>query len=192
MGKGDQTRRAICVAGMRIASTEGLDAITIGQLAEQVGMSKSGLFAHFQSKEALQIALLEHGREEFIGGVIAPALKAPRGRPRLESLFERWMSWNHSNETDEPPSDVYRGGCLFLRAAGQFDDRPGEVRDALVRILEELLEFLEGTARQCIDEGHLSADSDPRELRFEIYSLVVGQPHPLPAVRGPRRQEPDG
>ncbi len=165
MGKGEETRLAILQAGMEVAAAEGLEAITIGRLADRVAMSKSGLFAHFKSKEALQIGVLDYGRQAFVTSVIAPAMAAPRGLPRLRDLFGRWMDWNWSKEE--------RGGCLFLAAAAEYDDREGPVRQAVVDIQKELVEFLVKSSALCVEEGHLRSDVEPRQLAFELFALVM-------------------
>lgn len=165
MGKGESTRQAILHAGMEVAEAEGLEAITIGRLADRVSMSKSGLFAHFKSKEALQIGVLEYGRQVFITSVAGPALEKLRGLPRLRELFERWLGWNGVQES--------RGGCMFLAAASEYDDREGPVRDALVEIHRELVEFLVRSATQCVEEGHVRSSVEPKQLAFELFALVM-------------------
>ncbi|MEM6567278.1 MAG: TetR/AcrR family transcriptional regulator [Planctomycetota bacterium] len=165
MSKGDDTRAAILTAGMEVAASEGLEALSIGRLADRVGMSKSGLFAHFRSKEALQLAVLEHGRRAFAESVAGPALGEPRGEPRLRALLDGWLAWNWSEDA--------RGGCLFLQAAAEYDDREGEVRDALVRIQRDLLDFLVRASELCVEEGHFRPDVDPRQFAFELFALVM-------------------
>src|SRR5687768_8025264 len=124
MSKGEETRREILGSALSLASEVGLEGLSIGLLAGRVGMSKSGLFAHFESKERLQVAVLEEATRRFVDLVVAPALRAPRGKPRVVALLERWLSWSQQ--------DFMPGGCIFLSASGELDDRPGPARDALV------------------------------------------------------------
>ncbi len=163
--KGDRTRAAILQAGLEVASTEGLEAITIGRLADRVNLSKSGLFAHFSSKEQLQLEVLQHGRNEFVTRVIGPALAETRGEPRLRTLLKNWLGWNWSNDS--------RGGCIFLQAAAEYDDREGPLRDALVESQHDMVEFLVGAAALCVEEKHFRSDIDPRQFAFELYALVM-------------------
>ncbi|MEM8710576.1 MAG: TetR/AcrR family transcriptional regulator [Planctomycetota bacterium] len=179
--KGDRTRAAILQAGLEVASAEGLEAITIGRLADRVGLSKSGLFAHFQSKEQLQVEVLGHGREAFIQSVVVPALQAPRGEPRLRQLMHNWLGWNWSEES--------RGGCVFLQAAAEYDDREGPVRDVLVQTQRDLLEFLIGGAQLCVDEGHLRKDTDPKQFAFELFALVMAHHFHIRLLEDPTAPE---
>src|SRR5690242_1048156 len=124
MSKGDTTRNRIVETALRAASVDGLEGITLGKVAADVGMSKSGLFAHFDSKEALQIDVLAAAAKKFTDVVVAPALAAPRGELRLRALFEHWLEWEQHESLP--------GGCVFMHAAAELDDRPGPARDALV------------------------------------------------------------
>jgi AcrR family transcriptional regulator len=133
MSKGQLTRSAVLDQAARTASEVGLRGVTIGTLADLTHMSKSGLFAHFGSKESLQLATIQHARERFVDVVIRPALTSPRGEPRVRALFERWLEW----ATSELP-----GGCLFVAAAAEFDDVPGQVHDDLVRSQLELVDMI--------------------------------------------------
>lgn len=148
-----------------MAATLGLEALSIGRLAERVGLSKSGLFAHFKSKEALQIQVLEFARDDFILNVVAPALSVTRGVPRITALFENWMVWGHHAQR--------AGGCLFLQSAAEFDDRPGGVRDCLVRSQKDWTEALVRAAEIAMDEGHFRKDVNPRQFSFELYGLMM-------------------
>ena len=121
MGKGDQTRGTILDAALDVASTVGLEALSIGRLAERVGLSKSGLFAHFRSKEALQLEVLEHARADFIQGVVAPALGAPRGLPRLRALFDNWLAWGRGART----SVLGGWGAAVTAARLSLSSKPG-------------------------------------------------------------------
>lgn len=177
MGKGDETRRTILNEGLSVAAAEGLEALTIGRLADRVGLSKSGLFAHFRSKEALQLAVLEHGRAAFTREVIGPAMAAPRGVPRLRTLIDGWLRWTWSEDCES--------GCLFLQAAAEYDDREGPVRDVLVTIQRDLVEFLEGAAARCVEEGHLAPGTSPAQFAFELHALVMAHQFHARLLRDP-------
>src|SRR4030095_5481355 len=124
MAKGNVTRSRIVETALRAASVDGLEGITLGKVAADVGMSKSGLAAHFDSKEALQLDVLSTAANKFTEAVVRPALSAPRGEPRLRAFFERWMEWEQHESLP--------GGCVFMHAAAELDDRPGPARDTLV------------------------------------------------------------
>jgi AcrR family transcriptional regulator len=164
VGKGQVTRNAVLDQAARTASEVGLRGVTIGTLADLTHMSKSGLFAHFGSKESLQLATVRHTRERFVDVVIRPALTAPRGEPRVRALFERWREW----DTSELP-----GGCLFVAAASEFDDEPGPVRDELVRNQLDLGETIARIFRGGIDEGHFRADADPEQFAFNLQGILL-------------------
>jgi AcrR family transcriptional regulator len=167
--KGELTRQKALEASVGLASRLGLDGLTIASLAEELGLSKSGLFAHFQSKEALQVQTLEAAAERFTDAVIRPALAAPRGVPRLRELCERWLAW--------PKVVPQEGGCLFVAAAVELDDRPGPARDTLVRIQRDWVDFLAGTVRIAVAEGHLRPKTDPAQLAFELYGVMLSTHH---------------
>ncbi|HEY9349229.1 MAG TPA: TetR/AcrR family transcriptional regulator [Acidothermales bacterium] len=149
----------------RTASEVGLRGVTIGTLADLTHMSKSGLFAHFGSKESLQLATVRHTRERFVDVVIRPALAVSRGEPRVRALFERWLEW----DTSELP-----GGCLFIAAASEFDDEPGPVHDELVRNQLDLGDTIARVFRSGIDEGHFRADADPEQFAFDLQGILLG------------------
>lgn len=165
MTKGDETRRTILDHALAQASRVGLEGITIGQLAEELDLSKSGLFAHFRSKEALSLAILDHASERFTDKVIRPALKAPRGEPRLRELFDRWCRW--------PEESGLPGGCFFVPAMSELDDRPGPARDRLVAMQRDLVETLATVVRGAITEKHFRTDTDPEQMAQELYALVL-------------------
>ena len=141
-------------------------ALSLGDLANDVGMSKSGLFAHFRSKEALQLDVLNAAVETFRQVVIVPALAEPRGEPRVRALFTRWLTWEQH--------DTIPGGCVFVHAAFEWDDRSGPVRDALVAFQTEWREFLAGAVRRASDAGHFRADVDPHQFAFQMLAIVLG------------------
>ncbi|MFI4942377.1 MAG: TetR/AcrR family transcriptional regulator [Burkholderiales bacterium] len=178
MGKGDDRRQLILERAAQTASRLGLEGLTIGQLASDLGLSKSGLFAHFQSKEALQVQTLRHAAELFVDRVVRPALKAPRGERRLRALFERWLVWAEA--------DVLKGGCLFVAAATELDDQEGPVRDELVRQQRDWLELIANVARTGIAEGDFRPGLDGEQLAFELYGVMLAYHHARRLLRDPR------
>lgn len=168
MGKGQVTRDAVLNQAARTASEVGLGGVTIGSLADSMNMSKSGLFAHFGSKESLQLATVRHARGQFVDFVIRPALAAPRGEPRVRALFENWLQWDTS---------ALPGGCLFVAAAAEFDDQPGAVRDELVRNQVDLGETIARIFRSGIAEGHFHRDADAEQFAFDLQGILLGFHH---------------
>jgi AcrR family transcriptional regulator len=166
--KGRQTRAAILDAALALASHIGLEGLSIGALAEVTGMSKSGVFAHFGSREELQISVIREYHAKFEEEVFRPALDAPRGLPRLQALFERWLK-RVSVEVDS--------GCIYISGAVEFDDRPGSVRDALVTMVQTWQQALERAIRSAVNEGHLRADTDAEQVLFEIHGLILAIHH---------------
>ncbi len=179
MSKGEQTRTAILEHATRLASQVGLEGLTIGRLAQDLDLSKSGLFAHFQSKEALEIQVLEHAREIFVEAVIAPALKQPRGEARVRALMDRWIEWGKG---------ILPGGCIFAAASFELDGRPGPVRDALVHSQTDWMDTLTQAVRIAIETKDFSADVDPRQLAYEMYSLVLGFHHARHLLSDPQAE----
>jgi len=166
--KGRQTRAAILGRALALASQIGLEGLSIGALAEVTGMSKSGVFAHFGSREELQISVVREYHRKFEEEVFRPALTAARGLPRLHALFDRWVR-RVSMEID--------AGCIYISGAVEFDDRPGPVRDALVTMVQTWQSALERAIRAAVDEGHLRADTDVGQLLFEIHGLILALHH---------------
>jgi AcrR family transcriptional regulator len=157
--KGQSTRNAILDRAADLASAEGLEGLTIGRLASELELSKSGLFAHFGSKQDLQLATVEHAAARFYDAVVAPAQRRPKGHARLEAYWRAYV--------DYLESEVFAGGCFWAAAAAEFDDRPGPVRDAIRVGLAAWLEELERQAG-------LGGAADPAGLAFEIYSFGLG------------------
>ncbi|MEZ4249435.1 MAG: TetR/AcrR family transcriptional regulator [Polyangiales bacterium] len=164
--KGEATRVAILGEGLSLASRLGLEGLSLAPLAERVGMSKSGLFAHFRSKEALQLAVLEEASARFVARVVVPALRAPRGRPRVESLFERWIAWSHA--------EFMPGGCIFVQAMIDLDPSHGVVWEKLVETQRDWLDVLAQAVRISVAEGHLAPDTDAEQVAHEIVTLAFG------------------
>ena len=172
MRKGEQTRTLILNESVALASQVGLEGLSIGTLAGRLGLSKSGLFAHFGSKEDLQLQTLKQAQALFLEQVLSPALKQPRGLPRLEALASNWLACIESN--DDLP-----GGCLILAASIEYDDRPGAVRDLLVAGQRELRGAIAKAIRLAIDEGHLKSETDPWQLTFDLFGIVLATHHDL-------------
>jgi AcrR family transcriptional regulator len=166
--KGEETRRAILDEAIQVASQDGLRGLTIGQLAAHIEMSKSGLFAHFKSKESLQLEVLEYARQRFIDSVMRPAFAAPRGRKRLDTLFDHWLTWTN---------DELNGGCLFVAAASELDDRPGPVRDALVRSERDWLDSIATIAGTAVAEGEFRDDVDVEQFAYELHGIMLSHHH---------------
>jgi AcrR family transcriptional regulator len=168
MRKGEQTRTLILNEAVALASQVGLEGLSIGSLAARLELSKSGLFAHFGSKEELQLLTLKRAQTLFQERVFSPALKEPRGLRRLRALFSNWLAWV---ENDLP------GGCLMLAASAEYDDRPGAVRDLLSAGQRELRGAIAKAIRLAIDEGQLSPGTDPWQLGFELFGIVLATHH---------------
>jgi AcrR family transcriptional regulator len=163
--KGERTRAAILDEALRLVSKSGLDGLTIGTLAEATGMSKSGLFAHFGSREELLLAVLAHGQVQFGEVVFQAAMQKPRGLPRLRAMFVNWLAWTESAELP--------GGCPMIGGAAEFDDKPGPVRDMLAGGQRTWIETLKRAVRQAIDEGQLARDTDPEQIAFEMFGIAL-------------------
>lgn len=162
--KGQQTKAAIVDAALGLATQIGLEGLSIGAVAEVAHMSKSGVFAHFGSREELQLSVIREYHDRFEAEVFAPILVAPRGLPRLRLLFANWTQ-RTSAEIDS--------GCLYISGAAELDDRPGPVRDALARSVKTWLAAVYRTVVQAREEGHLAADLDAEQMVFEIHGLIL-------------------
>jgi AcrR family transcriptional regulator len=163
--KGDATRERIVHRALEIASLEGLGSLTIGSLAEDLGLSKSGLFAHFKSKERLQLEVLEAAASNFTLEVFHPALVKARGLPRLRAIFDNWLGWIQSNQS--------RGGCVFIAAAMEWDDREGEVRDAVVDWMQKLHAGLVRATELAVQAGDLRADVDVDGFANDVHGIAL-------------------
>lgn len=179
-GKGAETRERILDTAFRVAAREGLEGMSLNGLAQQLGMSKSGLFAHFGSKEELEIELLRTAAARFTAAVVLPAFQKPRGLPRLKNLFEGWLRW----QTD--PS--LPGGCPMMAAAVELDDREGPVREVLVEMQDQLLAMLAKAARLAVEEGHFRRDLDADQFAFELYAMLLGFNHARRLLRDPKAE----
>ena len=164
MHKGQQTKAAIVDAALGLATQIGLEGLSIGVLAEVMRMSKSGVFAHFGSREELQISVIREYYTRFEEEVFYPALMQPKGMPRLKALFQNWMN-RTSVEIDS--------GCLFISGAVEFDDRPGPVRDALAGSVKTWLAAMYRAVVQAKEAGHLAQNADEHQMAFEIHGLIL-------------------
>lgn len=180
MSKGEETRNAALTSAITLASSLGLEGVTIGKLAEHVGMSKSGLFAHFASKENLQVAILEEAVARFVACVVSPALKHPRGEPRLVALLDRWFEWSRA--------EFLPGGCIFVMATVELDDRPGPARDRVIAAQKDWIGTLTQAARIAVEERHFRDDLDCELLAHELFSIAYGY-HFLRRIVDPTQAE---
>jgi AcrR family transcriptional regulator len=166
MSKGEETRASILRHAVALCSVQGLEGLSIGRLAERSGMSKSGLFGHFGSKDALQQAVLESVVDDFRSRVILPALREPGGIRRLRQLFGLWLAWASEEQRD--------GGCPLLGASIELDDRPGELRNYLVEKQKAWLDCIARIAAKAIEEQELRADLDVEQFAFEFNNIGLG------------------
>lgn len=166
-GKRASTRDLILDHAYALARKDGLEGLSIGVLAADVEMSKSGVFAHFGSREELQLAVLDTGRQRFMARVLLPALKHPRGLPRLRAIVANWFEWSREHQS----------GCVLLSAASEYDGRDGALHDGVVRQQAGWRGELQKAVDQAVQEGHLGAGTDAAQLAFEIYALMLGLHH---------------
>jgi len=164
MAKGEDTKLTVLDAGLDMASQLGLECVTIGNLAKTTNLSKSGLFAHFQSKENLQVEILIYAAQLFSEDVIVPALKIKAGIPRIRALVDNWIQW----------TSELTGGCIFVSASADFSDRPGRVREVLLHQQEEWINCLRRIARSAIEAGDFKQDINDDQFAFDLYSLLLG------------------
>jgi AcrR family transcriptional regulator len=176
--KGEQTREAILTKALGLATRIGFEGLTIGRLADDLGMSKSGLFAHFRSKEALQLEILRMAGARMVETVVKPALVVKRGEPRVRALFDGWLAWEQS------PS--LPGGCPFMAASFELDDRPGPVRDFVVQNLRDWMDTMAGAARIAVQEGHFRADLDCEQFAHECQGIGLAFVHASRLMRDPK------
>ncbi len=162
--KGQQTKRAIVEAALGLATQIGLEGLSIGVLAELTKMSKSGVFAHFGSREELQISVVREYFIRFEQEVFYPALAQPRGLPRVKALFANWM---------QRVTIELQSGCIFISGAVEFDDRPGAVRDALANSVQTWLSAMYRAVVQAKECGHLHLQADEQQMAFEIHGLIL-------------------
>jgi AcrR family transcriptional regulator len=176
MRKGEQTRAAILDVALELASRNGLEGLTIGLLADRMSMSKSGVFAHFGSREDLQMEVLKLYHHRFEQEVFYPSVKEPRGVPRLVAMFERWI---------KRVSVEIASGCIYISGAVEYDDRPGPIREELVSMVRAWQGALLRCVRQAVDCGDLKSDTDPQQLVYEMYGLILALHHDARFLRIP-------
>lgn len=164
--KGERTRQSILERAVDLASLEGLEGLTIGRLADELKMSKSGLFAHFGSKEDLQLAVINAAAERYIKEIFRRALDEPRGYPRLLAICRSWLEYVRNR--------IFPGGCFFAAASFEFDGRPGPVRDTIQTLMNEWIAALEKAVRMAQDEGHVDPGVDAAQVAFELNALFFG------------------
>lgn len=176
--KGALTRQNILQHAMKLASQLGLEGLSIGRLAEQLALSKSGLFAHFRSKEALQMQVLDVAASEFIGRVVKPAVAEPRGEKRVRALFENWLRW----DSDE----ALPGGCIFIAASAELDDRPGPVRDHLVKLQEDWQQTRRRIVHSGVQSGDFPGNLDVDQVAYELFGILMAYHHSQRLLRDPK------
>lgn len=177
--KGTRTRDAILQLAVAHACTVGLAGLTIGDLATAASMSKSGMYAHFGSKEAMQIAVLDAAAQEFADVVVVPALAAPRGEPRIRALVEHWLE---CGRTRGP------GGCVIVKASAELDEQPGPVRDRLRTLHAALDDSIARMVDGGVREGHFAPDVDGRQFAFDLYAVMLGFYHAYRLLDDPRAE----
>ena len=176
MRKGEMTRAAILDVALDLASRDGLEGLTIGLLADKMNMSKSGVFAHFGSREDLQLEVLKLYHRRFEQEVFYPSIKEARGLPRLRAMFAHWV---------KRVSIEIASGCIYISGAVEYDDRPGLIREELVSMVGAWQSALLRAAQQAIECGHLKADTDAQQLVYEMYGLILAVHHDARFLRIP-------
>lgn len=176
MRKGEMTRAAILDVALDLASRDGLEGLTIGLLADKMNMSKSGVFAHFGSREDLQLEVLKLYHRRFEQDVFYPSIKEPRGLPRLRAMFAHWV---------KRVSIEIASGCIYISGAVEYDDRPGPIREELVSMVGAWQSALLRAAQQAVECGHLKADTDAQQLVYEMYGLILAVHHDARFLRIP-------
>lgn len=180
MQKGEAARREILDQALQAASRIGLGGLTIGSLAEQTGRSKSGVFAHFRSKEELQLQVLEHAIDHFTEVVIRPSLTELRGEPRVRALFHNWLRWDR---------DALAGGCIFIQATVEFDDQPGKVRDRLVSCQRDWIELIAQVFTTGIKEGHVRPEADAEQFAHDLNGVMLAYQYHRRLLRDPHADQ---
>ncbi|WP_332878868.1 TetR/AcrR family transcriptional regulator [Massilia sp. S19_KUP03_FR1] len=176
MRKGELTRAAILDVALELASREGLEGLTIGLLADKMNMSKSGVFAHFGSREDLQMEVLKLYHHRFEQEVFFPSVKESRGIPRLQAMYARWI---------KRVSVEIASGCIYISGAVEYDDRPGPIREELVAMVRAWQGALLRCVQQCIDAGQLQPDTDAQQMVYEMYGLILALHHDARFLRRP-------
>lgn len=175
MAKGDVTRQRILENAFRLAARDGLEGVSLGSLADNIGLSKSGLFAHFKSKEELQLEMLRTASAQFVETVLVPAFKKARGIPRVRAIFDNWLEWLSQ-----------RNGCLFVAASVELDDKPGRVRDYVAEQQRSLAAALARAAEIAKEEGHFRKDLDAQQFAFDLSAIYLAFHHAHRLLRDPK------
>jgi AcrR family transcriptional regulator len=170
MSKGESTKKQILDTAVRLASTQGINGLTIGELAREVGMSKSGLFAHFGAKDQLQLMVLEMSVEKFVDQVMKPAFKLEAGEARIRALFNNWLEFIVGD-------DSLPGGSILIAASIELDDQPGPLRDFVKKAQWDLISNLERSVKLAVEKGDFRPDLNIRDFAFSLYSFVLGYHH---------------
>ena len=176
MRKGEMTRAAILGVALEIASRDGLEGLTIGLLADRMSMSKSGVFAHFGSREDLQLEVIKLYHHRFEQEVFYPSIREARGMPRLKAMFARWI---------KQVSVEIASGCIYISGAVEYDDRPGPIREQLVSMVQAWQSALLRAVQQAIETGDLKPDTDAQQMVFEMYGLILALHHDARFLRMP-------
>lgn len=176
--KSELTRAAIVGAALDFAADEGLEAITLQAVADRIGLSKSGVFSRVGSREALQRAVVDEFSHRFLADVFVPAMREPKGLPRLDAIVHRWIARTRDVDAHK--------GCIFMAGAFELDDRAGPLREHLLAEVIRWRAALRRTIRQAVDAGHLKHETDPDQLVAEIYGLIAGLLHDTRFLRDPR------
>jgi AcrR family transcriptional regulator len=179
--RSELTLAAILDTSLAMAAADGLDSLTIGEVAKRLGLSKSGVFSRIGSREALQSAVIDEYARRFLQDVFTPAMREPRGLPRLNAIMRLWMQRARDVEA--------RSGCLYCAGAFEFDDRDGPLRDLLLSHVQRWRGALKRTVLQAIEAGHLQPDTDPDQLVFELDGLFVALMREARFMRDPRAAE---
>lgn len=182
MSKGRETRAAVLDEALRMASVVGFRGLTIGALADRSGLSKSGLFGHFKSKEQLQLAVIDSASELFSRVVVQPALKLPRGEPRLRELFDRKLRWDGGDL-------ALPGGCFYTRIAPELDDEPGPVRDRFVQSQRDWLDVIATVFRSGISEGQFRPDADADQFAYDVHGVTLAYHDAARLMGDPKAEE---
>lgn len=180
--KRQSTKQTILATAVRLASTIGIEGLTIGELAKSVGMSKSGLFAHFKGKDQLQLEVLQSAVQMFVDDVMRPAFREPRGVPRIKALVDNWIS--HIDGADSLP-----GGSVLIAASIELDDQPGPLRDFVHKVQRDLISNMEKAIRLAIEEKHFRPDLEVELFAWSLYSFVLGYHHFSRMLNDPKAKE---
>jgi AcrR family transcriptional regulator len=181
VGKGEITRQAILERAVSLASQIGLGGLSIGRLADELDLSKSGLFAHFRSKEALQVQVLEAAAARFVDVVVKPALAVPRGEARVRALFDRWLEWEGRAHS--------KGGCIFVQAAAELDDQEGPARDRLVQLQRDWLDVIATSVRGAVAEQHFGPHVDAEQFAHDLHGIILAYQHASRLLRDRRAEQ---